>query len=225
LLIVITGRVSANNILFLGLLVFVIVASVSALGQRNDFDFLYDNNRLLYNWPFYFFRVMSDNAKYIVYMLIGSMAYLWRVDRLKLSACVVYTSVLFAFYFALFVVSPNGLDQLYYVEDGLRVILLFFGAIYLEKHSVFEKYKEFILLRLVSRLLNFLGDISYPLYLIHGLVGMTLISLLSYKMRSINLSIIIGGALIFCVSWVIHVWIERKFILLASKVKFNALKN
>ena len=59
-----------------------------------------------------------------------------------------------------------------------------------------------------NRATNFFSDISYPLYIIHGVAGYMGLRLLLEIGFPIWIAMVLVVSIIFGLSWLLHIWIE-----------------
>lgn len=182
--------------------------------DASDYSFLFNlSNESGYWWVFYFFRVLNDGSPFIIYMMIGSIFYLCAERRVTISQAVVSCIALFSIFSLSFLLKPNGIHQLYYVEDAARALILFVIFQYLSKVKFFNfRFKT------LKKILSFLGDISYPLYLFHGMFGMTLIYSIWEFTGMLGLSIAVGFFIIFPLCYLVHKFVEVPFQRIGSTI-------
>ena len=194
------GRLNVVNIIMLS-----IILSIFTLPFFGDYDALSQvSNESGLWWPFYFFRVMNDCIPFIIFMLIGTLIYLSYADRCSISQLAVAVGTLFALFATTFLIKPNGVQQLYYVTDGLKVLIVFLAAMLWQKSKA-----KFCWLQPATWLLDKLGNISYPLYLVHGMTGMTIGNVIWLKTENANLATFLGGAITIILAGIIHYVIEK----------------
>jgi peptidoglycan/LPS O-acetylase OafA/YrhL len=76
--------------------------------------------------------------------------------------------------------------------------------------------------RWANRSLNFLADISYPLYTVHLVVGWMGLALLSWAGLSPGFAMLAVFAIVILVAWGIHLMIERPTLHLLDRLKRSA---
>lgn len=211
-LIVCAKKFSLANISALAVFISCLAMPISGLGIQNDFDFLYDtSNNFDSDWIFYFFTVISLNARFIVYMLIGSVIYLWYYDRASSGQAICVSVGLFFIFTTMQAVAQHGLAQIHFISTGAKALAIFSLVVVVEKvMPSFVFFPKFI-----SRAFGFISNISYPLYLTHGLFGMTIISIIHIITENINFAIFISTCIVFPLSWCIHKYVEIKSAKLA----------
>ena len=96
------------------------------------------------------------------------------------------------------------------VEEGV-VVSLFLILFYLFIHGSLEFLRSF-------RFLTFFGNISYPFYLLHQVIGMILIHKLSYFSDNYIVLIIAPFAMITLMSWLVTKYAEPKLKTIFTKV-------
>lgn len=178
------GKLTPQNIFAVATL--LLIVSTTFFDRPGSSDYAALNSISLNTglwWPFYFYRIMNDAIPFIIFMLIGSTIYLWWVNRCTTAALAVFVPVLFGMFALAYLVKPNGSGSLYYVTDALKVLIVFLAAIGLEKRHTIKSYA---ILKPLAFVFNKLGDISYPLYLIHGLTGMSIANALFIKTGRLN---------------------------------------
>lgn len=163
-------------------------------------------------WVFFFYRVLNTDAPYIVYMMIGTVIFMWTRGRLLLGQAAVVVGALFAVFATLFLIGPTGFGQLGYVDSGLKALALFVGILALDRAGVLARLPWLMLP------LRFVGTISYPLYLTHGLIGMSVILAVYTATGSLTLGLACGAGLVFPLAWAINRFVELPGQALGKKI-------
>lgn len=215
LLSVMVTRVSWQSIFALAMLISLIALPVSALGTPNDLEVLY-NNDSNFGWQrlFFIFSVIGNNARFLVFMLIGSIIYLWYANRVSTGKTLILVFILLMLCIVLQTVAPNGLAQGHYFPDYFRSVIIFFSMIFLEK-----KYGSRVKVpKIITRPMSYIGDTSYIIYLFHGLFGMTLISVIHTHTSNINLALLLTFITLVPIIWFTHRYVEHPSIRLGKKL-------
>ncbi|MCG6349091.1 acyltransferase family protein [Vibrio fluvialis] len=206
---------SWENVFSLALLITIIALPISFLGTPNDFDVLYNNeSNFGLQTLFYIFTVIGNNARFLVFMLIGSIFYLWYTDRISIGKTFVLIFVMLFLCVLLQTIAPNGLSQGYYIPDYIRAVIFFFFSIFIEKKCAHRVQ----VLRCFSKPLSVIGDTSYTMYLFHGLFGMTLISVVHSYTSNVNFSLLVSFIIVVPIIWFTHRYVERFSIKLGHKL-------
>lgn len=167
-------------------------------------------------WPFYFVRILNDATPFLVFMLIGTVAFLWFKGRLATAAALVAVLVLFAFFAVTMLVSPNGPSKLYFVDDGFKMLFVFAFAMGLEKAGLLRRR-----IPILSPVLLWLAHVSYSLYLTHGLIGMSIVYSLWQWTGNLNLSVVLGLPIVLALSWAIEKIVGTPAQTFAAKITAN----
>jgi peptidoglycan/LPS O-acetylase OafA/YrhL len=145
-------------------------------------------------------------AMYLTYMLIGSVIYAHYRQRVSAPVTLGLVAALFGCFLVSFHLSPLvGAAQhtlMAYVWG-----FMIFGAFYL--------FRDRIVLRQPFR---FLADISYPLYVVHPLVGYACIRLLTVAGVPYLAALAIAVALVMGLATLIHRWVEKPSIELGARI-------
>ena len=213
-LVLLAGRITLPAVA--GLTAFLLFLSVpfhDFPGSSDYVELLKLSGQSGYYWVFYFYRVLNNSTPYVIYMLIGTVIFLFQQNRIQAGAAFVACFTLFALFATAFLISPTGSGQIYYVSDGLKALIIFSCAIVLDRSS-------FLAGRLIifAFIFKFLGKISYSLYLIHGLFGMSVIYAFWVWSGNINISILIGGASVFLITILVNRFVEEPSQAIGSKV-------
>lgn len=151
------------------------------------------------------FRMVSREGMFISYMLIGSIFYAHYRRLITNRQAVFGVTFLFAcFLLSLPFSSFPTLASLYPLPYLLGLAI--FSLCYL--------YRDRIALK---RPFRFLADISYPLYVVHPLVGYVTMRLLIVSGLPYPLALLAALALIFATAFAIHVYVEAPSIALGKR--------
>lgn len=209
-LVVVVGRISLPSVIVTALGIAVIGIAVSDIGQPSDFGALYDAG----SWAFYTFQVLGGAAPFIVFMLMGTVLFLWYFRRCTFGQAASAIVALYGLFFAAYINSPHGVSSLHYVQTGASALAIFWSGIALERARI----RWFRQIAPLGSLLNFFGNISFPLYLLHGLVGMSIIGAVHVWTGSLSVALLVASLIVFPLTYAIHRLIERPGQRLGVKV-------
>ncbi|MCG9096590.1 acyltransferase family protein [Laribacter hongkongensis] len=213
-LVVLSGRITLPAVAGLtAFLLFITVPFHDFQGTSDYVELLKLSDQSGYSWVFYLFRVLNNSTPYVIYMLIGTVIFLFQQNRIQAGTTFVACATLFALFATAFLIGPTGSAQLYYVSDGLKALTIFSCTVIINR-------SRYLSGRLVifSFIFKFLGRISYSLYLIHGLFGMSLIYALWMWSGNINISMLIGGAFVFLITTLVNRFVEEPSQSIGSKI-------
>lgn len=162
-----------------------------------------------HRWIFNIVKAITESAPFIIYMLIGSLAYLFYKRRLSGFLTVALTVAFFLAYMFTMLARQYGAAQLYYIDDGLRMVCVFLPIVFFMRRQSEKPARPARFLKPLNAFLNWLGDISYPLYMIHAVFGMTLIVYLTQLGLSQNMAFLLGGGAVFGLSHLLHRFVEK----------------
>lgn len=155
---------------------------------------------ILLNENFAFYKIVynfSHSFISIIFMLIGICFYNLYQKHWTLKEFIVVLQVIFLLFILSVVNGPNtGIIEMYFVSYSLA--LLVFLNIYFLRDSF--KY---------NAILNFLANISYPLYVVHGVNGYILMTVLDKINFNPYICIIITVSLSILIAWIMHIFIEK----------------
>lgn len=151
---------------------------------------------------------------YITFMLIGSVFYAHYRKRVSTLTAIVLMAVLFASFTVSFFLShlsamgPARNTILPYAEA-----LAIFTVFYVNRNR----------LRLVQPL-KFFADVSYPLYVVHPLVGYTLMRILTAQGVPYVVALVFALILVFLLATLIHHYVEKPSIALGKRLAKRAAR-
>ncbi len=197
------------------------------------------------NWYFAYdwFSLMywTLEIEFQFYILIGLTYNLFTNQNKIICYCTLFLFLLLAY------LTPNSYTVFYYGEIFLIGIILF---LYYIDHFSYKEFVIFLLstifvattklplqtlppslfvvacvlwLNIDNRISNFLGTISYSLYLVHAPVGQRLIyQSFSFIQNPLlrTLWVVFAILIAILVAYLYYLWIEKPFIKLSKKVKF-----
>lgn len=162
-------------------------------------------------WIFSFSVAFCTFAQFCTYMLIGTLFYWHRSGKISTKWLICGTALLLL---EVIILWRFG----YYRSQGWSkpsafiIAAAVFSTLY-AAGSVINKLNG-----MPHRVLNWLGDISYPLYLVNGIFGMTLVSRAMYAGVPPYIAIYGSVAAVLALAWVIHVLVERPMLRLGRTV-------
>ncbi len=167
------------------MLIFVYVTS-------GTYDFLLNNFFYLYKFAFN----LSSAFGYIVFMFIGTCFYNLHTKHWTFSRFLVTAAVLFTFFYIAVSFSPVQalVSPIHY--NYFYALVLF---------SLCYRFKDKIP---YSRVLDFLSNISYPIYIVHGATGYILLTVFVTHNVHFYVSLVAVAALIIIESYILHRFVE-----------------
>lgn len=158
---------------------------------KNRIDRLLNNNMLLYKIAY----VFSFSFVFLIFMFIGVCLYNFYKKHWDGKKTIVAIILLYV----LFILSARTAPVAYEVTvTCYSLALILFVSCLLFSESF--KY---------NKVLNFFGDISYPLYIVHGLNGYMLLSVLDKQGVNPYLSSLITIVVSILLASIIHILIEN----------------
>jgi peptidoglycan/LPS O-acetylase OafA/YrhL len=205
--------IGPREILYMVLFAIAVCVPVSSLGSASDMAYLHGLTAQSNGYVFYYYRVLADNMPFVPFMLCGTVLFFWYDGRMDTARMIAYQVFLLNIFAVLFLIKPNGWSGFYYVGDGLRAAVIMIMLVGLMK-ALRRRKKTFPR----SRILGFLGDISYSLYLTHGAFGMVIIGLTYEFTGKANVALAVAAISTLCLSWLLFVAIEKPGIALGRNL-------
>jgi peptidoglycan/LPS O-acetylase OafA/YrhL len=151
--------------------------------------------------------VATLDASRLTFILIGTCFYqLWR-ERWSPATFLCTAGTLFIIY----AVTAATAQTVWSLEaNSLRsygLAAAIFAAVYLVRNCLQQ-----------SAAIQFAADISYPLYLIHGMTGYVLLTCLYRYLPNCYLDLALALPVIVAVAWIIHVCVEAPSIRFARRI-------
>lgn len=144
-------------------------------------------------------RVYQIGILFVIYMGIGVLFNFHH--RKGMSTKVLIFSILMIFVIFI-IVWKNSYLEIIYITGTINygISLIIFSIFYLYRYKI-NKNKVF----------DFLGNISYPLYVIHPLVGYTSMRIfLNYYPKKIYISIVFALILSIILAYILHITVEKR---------------
>lgn len=148
-------------------------------------------------WSFFTVRGLASEFMFVSFMLIGVVYhYAWR-QAIGRRGTVLSVAGLFGLFTAAFAFSTQAPDMRY-VYPSYAIGLAVFSACYFAR----DRFRP-------VRILDFFADISYPLYLVHSLLGYVVIRRLLD--HGVNMYLCEATAVLCAISiaWLIHMVVEK----------------
>lgn len=176
--------------------------------------------------PLYFFlRSVNADIPFIIFMLCGSTVWFWWSGEMTGPKAIGMAALLFWMFCVAHLNSPVGKLQLLFVSAGLKTLALFALAAAAEKlvrsgrgpalPSIFA-----LPIRGAGKVLRFLGDVSYPMYLLHGTaVGYPVLIVALFFVRDPFWVMAFALPGLLLASWCIHKLVENPGIRLGRRVE------
>lgn len=192
-----------NNIAWIiGVALFMCLINFLFHGNYNE---LLTNNVAAYTKVF----VLTYSFVSIIFMFIGVCFYnLYKRHWSKKSFFIASCSICGLFLFSAHMGPIPQMIPTY--QTNYMFALALFSICYQQRHQ-FEK----------NRILDFLADISYPLYVIHGVNGYIFLNLLE-KYLNPYLSLFLALSLSIITAYLIHIFVESPFNIFGKKLSQKA---
>ena len=231
--VIINRKVTIQSIITLSIILFTMSTAFFSNHDFNHFEYLIEflNKNNMYKL-YSILAIISNSFPYLIYMLIGSVIYLWFRKDISFIACLIVSIMLLYLYTVSFLSSVHGKFHLHFISDGVRMYIIFLISICIEKGAnnkkfiqIFSKNKlikklqiSIYIFKILSKVFSYLANISYPLYLIHGRFGMALILLFYFYTQNAEIAFFLGALIVFFVSHLVHVYIEMPGISLGKRI-------
>lgn len=159
-------------------------------------------------WPAFhqFLAGLGHDLKFIVFMLMGVLFYQHYRQLLSTRALVAGLLLLSAAFAAAWLLSPE--------RDSFPII----GRYYYYALAAFSLSYAFRARWRRLPLLDFLADISYPLYAVHALAGFSLLKLAMAQGLPFGPAVALVIGVVVLLSWLIHIAIETRSNRLGKKM-------
>jgi len=145
-------------------------------------------------------------SKFIDYMCIGHAFYLHFKKEISTKKLIIISLIFLSlFWIEMFIEADY--NQMKVIGTNYIYGLAIFLICYLLR----EKFKE-------VKVLDFLADVSYPLYLLHATCGYAVMSILLHMEFGVNLSFIIALSLVLVASWMLHKIVEKPSNKIGKKI-------
>lgn len=157
----------------------------------------------------YYIWLAGYNARYLLMIFIGSCIYMAeKENNLTNKIGLIFSGVTFSYLgFQIFYYSSTDLTSYSNIRSQLLAVLIFLVFMFLG-----TKYWSKVPLAIQP-----VAQMVYPIYLLHGLVGF----LTMFYLRNVtqNPFILVSAAVIstFAISWVVHIFVEEKGLVLGKK--------
>ena len=135
-------------------------------------------------------------SQFVMYMFIGVVFHYLHIGRLNENKAYLILASIFLLFCVDWWMGPNiaGVEAIW--SYGIAILIFMFAFSF---QGLFRS----------NILFDFLANISYPLYVIHGVAGYIALRVLAEQGVSPVLSLtIVTGVCILC-SWILHVLVER----------------
>ena len=135
-------------------------------------------------------------AQFMVYMFIGTALHMAYRRWISVHWAGLAMLALLAMALVLLVVGPD--------KAGLALAPAYLAAL-----AFFLIAYRFPAVFRANRLVNFFADISYPLYVVHGVSGYAVMRLMLERGAHPVLAVLVASAMAIMVAWLLHLAIER----------------
>lgn len=142
------------------------------------------------------FKQLMIEFTYISYMLIGVLFYYHYTGAFTTKKLLCYLAIAFGLFSMTWLKGAVNGAYAIVLLDYCYALLIFSGA-----YGLREKFREIVVF-------DWVGDISYPLYIIHSLVGYSLLNILIDLQIAYILALAITLFSIGVMAYVIHLYIE-----------------
>jgi peptidoglycan/LPS O-acetylase OafA/YrhL len=145
--------------------------------------------------PASFFAYMISDMKYMTFMFLGCLFYFVLYNELSSRAALGYGAIIFS----LFVTINSFYENRFFGPLAKNYIyaLIIFSACYLLRN----RFRN-------NKVLDFLADISFPLYLVHSMIGYVTMPILINEGISFTFAWMISLGLTLLVAYLVHKCVE-----------------
>ncbi|MET0330465.1 MAG: acyltransferase [Dyella sp.] len=143
----------------------------------------------------FFVRSISD-MKYMTFMFLGCLFYYVLYKKLSVRAALGYGAIIFTLFATINSFYEN--EFLGPLAKNYSYALILFSACYLCR----RKFKE-------NKILDFLADISFPLYLVHSMIGYVAMPILINERISYTWAWMLSLSLAIFIAFLVHKYIEN----------------
>jgi peptidoglycan/LPS O-acetylase OafA/YrhL len=143
----------------------------------------------------FFARLISD-MKYMTFMFLGCLFYYALSNQLSVRSALGYGAVIYG----LFATINTFYEYQFFgpLARNYTYALIIFSACYLCR----KNFKE-------NKILDFLADISFPLYLLHSMIGYVTMPILISEGVSYTLAWMLCLGLTICIAFLVHKYVEN----------------
>jgi peptidoglycan/LPS O-acetylase OafA/YrhL len=140
--------------------------------------------------------VFAGFSQYIVFMFCGVVFHYVYQNRLTFISGVVYLVCFGGMFILQWWIGPYP-ETVWVAWSYVAALITFLCAFIFR-----DRFRRF-------RLLDFFAEISYPLYVVHGVAGYVLLRVLLDASFKAWISLVLVTASCFFVAWLIHIFVER----------------
>lgn len=157
--------------------------------------------------------ILSSSSMSLIFMLIGVCFYNRFKEYWSLKKFIVTIQIVYFFFIASVYFGPQPALKLMHMVTYTMALVIFMNF-YIFQESI--KY---------SKILNFLSNISYPLYLIHGINGYIMMNVLYRYLNNAYIVLLVTFSATIIMAYLLHLLVEKpsnnlgKWII--SKCKFK----
>lgn len=148
-------------------------------------------------------NVATSVCPYIVFQLIGASFYNHFNNKITTTKLVQSIMMLLGIFL---LVSYFDFDYSMSVSSYIYALLLFV-AFYIERDNMFK-----------SRLIEYISSISYPLYILHGLLGFMLLTIMNQHDINPYIALLIAISIVIFISYFMHITVEAWCSKLCKKI-------
>ena len=167
--------------------------ALSNLLLHSQYDFLLANHLRLYEIVY----VFTYSFISLLFMLIGVCFYNFYRKHWSRGTFLASIAVLLLAFILAYINGPSQEHIVVYSVNYLAALVVF--AVVYRIQGMLKP----------NRALNFLGDISYPLYVLHGVNGYILLSVLDGFSINPYISLIITFTVIIAITYLLHRFVEE----------------
>lgn len=160
-----------------------------------------NSNLRVYEWA----MVYATVAQYILFMFIGVMFHYMYCKKIDLRKGYIYILALFILFCIDWRIGPYS-ETFSFVWNYAFALLTFAFA-----YTFPDVFRA-------NKVTNFLADISYPLYVIHGVAGYVVLRIMLDRGVRVWLALCIVTSMAFLLAWLIHLSIEQPSRVLGKKI-------
>jgi len=139
--------------------------------------------------------LLTSDMKFINFMFLGCLFYYVLYDELSVAAALGYGTIIYVLLLTISASYEGNIGGP--LARNYTYALLLFSACYVLR----DRFRD-------NRVLDFVADISFPLYLLHSTVGYVVMSILIDHRLPFTLAWVISLGLVFLVAFGVHRYVE-----------------
>jgi peptidoglycan/LPS O-acetylase OafA/YrhL len=149
--------------------------------------------------------LLASDMKFITFMFLGCLFYYVLYDELTVEAALGYGTIIYVLFLTTTASYEGSIAGP--LARNYTYALVLFSVCYVLR----ERFRD-------NRVLDFVADISFPLYLLHSTIGYVLMSILIDRGASFTLAWVISLGLVLLVAFGVHKYVENPVNAFGKKV-------